>query len=35
MSDRPERSLFSGDILRGAVTASLAKLDPRVQLRTR
>ena len=33
MSDRPERSLFSGDILRGAVLASLTKLDPRVQIR--
>jgi potassium-transporting ATPase ATP-binding subunit len=33
MSDRPERSLFSGDILRGALIASLAKLGPRVQIR--
>jgi K+-transporting ATPase ATPase B chain len=32
MSDRPERSLFSGDILRGALIASLKKLDPRVQI---
>jgi K+-transporting ATPase ATPase B chain len=33
MSDRLERSLFAGDILRSAVIASLAKLDPRVQVR--
>jgi potassium-transporting ATPase ATP-binding subunit len=33
MSDRPERSLFSGDILRPALIASLTKLDPRVQVR--
>ena len=29
MTDRPERSLFSRDILRGALLASLTKLDPR------
>ena len=33
MSDRPERCLFSGDILRPALLASLTKLDPRVQVR--
>ena len=34
MSDRPERSLFSGDILRGArPRASLTKLDPRGTVR--
>jgi potassium-transporting ATPase ATP-binding subunit len=33
MSDRPERRLFSGEILRPALIASLTKLDPRVQVR--
>jgi potassium-transporting ATPase ATP-binding subunit len=33
MSDRLERSLFSGDILRGALIAALTKLDPRVMAR--
>jgi K+-transporting ATPase ATPase B chain len=33
MTDRPDRSLFERDILKGAIGASFAKLDPRVQLR--
>ena len=33
MTDRPERSMFQGDILRVAVLDSLVKLDPRTQVR--
>ena len=33
MTDRPERSLFERDILKGAIVASLVKLDPRQVVR--
>ncbi len=33
MTDRPERSLFEPDIMRRAITASVAKLDPRLMAR--
>ena len=33
MTDRPERSLFERDILRGALRDSLRKLDPRTMVR--
>jgi K+-transporting ATPase ATPase B chain len=33
MTDRPDRSLFEPDIFKSALVASLAKLDPRTQVR--
>ena len=33
MTDRPERSLFERDIMRAAIAASFAKLDPRLMAR--
>ena len=33
MSDRPERSLFQGEVLRGALLGSVRKLDPRAMAR--